>query len=108
MSLRDSSGPAPDPNRCKLYRDVRANPLDYFEKPTPLKTLIDAAEEIEAEEREIQLLRDEIATMAQRVRQAYHGAGGVDVDHGTLQTCSRGLCKRAQDVLRPSRRRGQV
>ena len=74
--------------------------------PTLLKTLIDAAEQIDAEEREIQLLRNEIAAMAQVVHQAYHGAAGPDVDLGTWETCSRASCARARHALRHDRKRG--
>jgi hypothetical protein len=66
---------------------------------TPLQAL---AEEVEAVDRDwahIRNLRAELAHMAQMVHQAYHGASGPDADHGTWETCSRGICKRAGDVI---------
>ena len=71
-------------------------------KKTPLASLSDEIAAIDKDWAHIYNLRAEMAQVAQMMHQAYHGVSVPDADHGTWDTCSRGICKRVQDVLNES------
>jgi len=75
--------------------------------PSPLVQLAYGLEDIEADQREIEILRKEMKQIAQMVHQAYHGAHPPDLSNVTWEKCSRGICRRAQITLDPDRKRGQ-
>ena len=82
---------------------MKRPPKDH---PSPLVQLAYGVEAYEAYEREIDILRRELAQIAQQCHQAYHGASGPDVSNVTWEDCPRGLCRRAQSTLDPARKRG--
>ena len=73
---------------------------------TPLQSLAEAVDDKDRDEAEIKYLRESIASLTQKVHQAYHGSHGPDADRGTWETCNRGICADAQHVLNPLRPRG--
>jgi len=78
------------------------------EHPSPLVQLAHGLEDIDAEEREIHILRDEIEKMANACHQAYHGAHPPDLNTVGWRECSRNICVRAQQLTDPNRKRGHL
>ena len=73
-------------------------------KVAPARTpLQEFAEDVLIDEVEIDILHKELRQIAQMVHQAYHGASGPDVDTGTWETCTRGVCDRVRRTLDPAR-----
>ena len=74
--------------------------------PSPLVQLAVGLEEVNDDDKEIELLHEEITKIANAVHQAYHGANPLDLCTVGWRECPMNICVRAQQLIDPARKRG--